>query len=316
MTDTLAISTPALQSTRGRTEASVVMFFGSFTGGYIVSRFIPLIMTDLLLALTIFALIGLIPLGLVAFLKEQESAKVEGDKARPSIWGIVKENFGYSFVRWGLLFAFVLNIDGGLLELTLEPYLGITLGVPIQAVVADLFYISMIGYVIAFLGYFFIDKIDKSKMLIIIALTYIVPLALLGYFTLTSTLTYTLFLWLYGVFSLVTGLSFVTYTGLFFDLSNPKAAGTMIAFFLTITNLGRLMGIMLGGFFTMSTIYFIAVGLTAFRILPLLKIRATEIEKTFYAERPKRPFAKRDILVAAIPLAVLILFAVLHVLGN
>lgn len=310
MTDALAISGPAFQSARGRTEASITMFSGTFLGGFIVTQFIPMIMSDLLVALTIFALIGLIPLILVLFLKEQESAKVE--ETHPSLWGILKENFGYSFVKWGVLFAFVLNIDGGLLELTLEPYLGITLGIPIDAVVHDLFYISMISYVIAFLGYFFIDKVNKNKMLIIIALVYIVPLALLGFFTLTNTLTYTLFLWLYGVFSMVAGLSFVTYTALFFDLSNPKAAGTMIAFFLTITNLGRLAGIMLGGFFTMSTIYFIAVGLTAFRILPLLKIRAAEIEKNFYVE--KRSFAWRDLPIVAVPLTILFIVLLLETL--
>ena len=121
-----------------------------------------------------------------------------------------------------------------------------------------------------------------------------------GYLTHTSTLTYDSFLWLYGVFSLVSGLSFVTYIALFFDLSSPKAAGMMIALFLTVTNLGRLLGIMISGFFAISTIYFIAVTLTAFRILPLWRIKMSDIEEKFYEKR-KRKFTKVDILFAVVP---------------
>jgi len=215
-----------------------------------------------------------------------------------------REGLKHPFVWWGLLFAFILNIDGGLLELTLEPYLVINLGVPIQAVVGDLFYISLIGNIIAIAGYFFIDRVKKDRLLIIIALIYIIPLVILGYLTQTSTLTYDVFLWLYGVFSLVSGLSFVTYIALFFDLSSPKAAGTMIALFLTVTNLGRLLGIMVSGFFAISTIYFIAVALTAFRILPLWRIKMSEIEKEFYEKR-KRTFTKVDILFVVIPAAII-----------
>lgn len=104
----------------------------------------------------------------------------------------------------------------------------------------------------------------KTRFLIFIALVYLIPLAILGYTTLTSALTYDLFLWLYGVFSLLSGLSYVIYVALFFDLSDPKVAGTMIALFFTLNNAGRLLGIMIGGFFTISTIYFIVMGLTAF----------------------------------------------------
>jgi MFS family permease len=216
-------------------------------------------------------------------------------------------------VKWGLLFAFILNIDGGLLELTLEPYLFLTLGVPIQAFIQDLFYISLLGTAIAILGFFFIDKVNKTRLLIIIAGIYMIPLGLLAYFTMTATLTYTLFLWLYGVFSLVSGLSFVTYVALFFDLSAPKVAGTMIALFLTLNNAGRLFGIMISGFFTISWIYIIALGLTAFRILPLWKIRMADVENAFY-KRPQRPFKWLDILIAGIPLAVITVIVILRFL--
>jgi MFS family permease len=176
-----------------------------------------------------------------------------------------------------------------------------------------LFYISLFGTAIAILGFFFIDKVDKTRLLIIIAFIYIVPLGLLAYFTATATLTYTLFLWLYGVFSLVSGLSFVTYVALFFDLSSPKVAGTMIAIFLTLNNAGRLFGIMISGFFTISWIYVIAIALTAFRILPLWKIRMADVEKAFY-ERPRRPFKLWDILIAGIPLAVITIIVLLRFL--
>ncbi len=297
MTDALAIETEELQTPRGRTEASVIMFFGSFVGGYIVTYFVPLMMSDLQLTLIIFALISCIPLGLILFLSEQQ--KVE-EAPQISFREGVKQGLSHSFVWWGLLFAFILNIDGGLLELTLEPYLIMTLGVPIQAVIADLFYISLIGNALAIAGFFFIDRVKKTRLLIIIAIIYLIPLAILGYTTATNTLTYDLFLWLYGVFTLLSGLSFVTYVALFFDLSDPKVAGTMIALFFTLNNAGRLLGIMIGGFFTISTIYFIAIGLTAFRILPLLKINTEEIEKTYY-RAPPRPFKRSDVLFAIVP---------------
>lgn len=311
MTDALAIDEPALQDTRGRTEASVVMFFGIFTGGYIVSRFVPLLISNLFLTLLIFSLISLIPLILIIFLREKQT---EDFQKKLSFREGVNEGLSYPFVKWGLLFAFILNIDGGLLELTLEPYLVGTLGVPIQAIVTDLFYISMIGYAVAFIGYFFIDKIKKTRLLIIIALIYIIPLVLLGYFTFTNTLTYNLFLWLYGVFTLISGLSFVTYIGLFFDLSSPKAAGTMVALFLTLSNAGRLLGIMIGGFFAISTIYFIAIGLTVFRIFPLIKIRMEDVEDTFY-QKPPRSFNWKDILISVIPIIFLLITILLRLLS-
>lgn len=140
MTDALAIESEDLQTPRGHTEASVIMFFGSFVGGYIVTYFIPLMMSDLQLTLIIFALISCIPFGLILFLREQQWIE---EIPQFSFHETVKQGLSHPFVWWGLLFAFILNIDGGLLELTLEPYLTMTLGVPIQAVVADLFYISL-----------------------------------------------------------------------------------------------------------------------------------------------------------------------------
>ncbi len=308
MTSALSVDAPSLQSQQGRTQASLMVFFGTFVGGFIVTQFIPLLMTNLKLTLIIFALISIIPLGIVLFLKEPTKEEVP----QISFGEGIRQGLTHPFVKWGLLFAFILNIDGGLLELTLEPYLVGTIGVSIQTVVADLFYIGLIGNAIAFLGYFFIDRIQKTRLLSIIALIYTVPIGILGYLTATNSLTYTAFLWLYGVFSLVTGLSFVTYIGLFYDLSDPKVAGTMVALFFTMNNFGRLIGIMISGFFTISMIYFISLGLTLFRLYPLRKIRMEEIAKTFYPQPPKS--RTTDVLLVIVPLAFILVTLLLRFL--
>ncbi len=312
LTDALAIQAEDLQNSRGRTEVSVIMFFGTFAGGYIVSQFIPMLISNLRLTLVLFSIISIIPVGLILFLKEREETE---SVKQVGFIDAVKQGFAHPFVWWGLLFAFLQNLDGGLLELTLEPYLVDLVGVPwaAQIVVQDLFYISMIGYVLAFAGFFFIDRVKKNRVLIIITIFYMVPLGILGYLTMTSTLTYNTFLWLYGSLMLAGGLSFVTVIGLFFDLSSPKVAGTMIAVFYTVNNLGRLLGIMTGGFFTISTIFFISLGIMVLRILPLWKINMTDVEKEFY-ERPKREFKWTDILIVAVPIAFVILTVVLNFL--
>lgn len=155
-------------------------------------------------------------------------------------------------------------------------------GIGKQEIVGTLFFISFLGVILGFLGYFFIDKVQKARLLMIINAIYVVPAILLSYYIATGTLTYRLFVMLYAVFSFISGLSWVTYTGLFFDLSDPKAAGTMIALFLTMANLGMVIGIAVGGFLTMALIYLLIAVICACRIIPLIFIHAKDIEKQFY----------------------------------
>ncbi|HUY00332.1 MAG TPA: MFS transporter [Candidatus Deferrimicrobium sp.] len=293
LTDALAVgSVKSIQNVKGRTGASLWMFLGVFLGGLFVLPFVTVFDTHtlnpsapidqtILMVLIIISIIGLIPLLLFIFLKEDTPAPEQ-----LSVLADWKRNLRRPFVRMGLLFAFLLFIDAGLTELTLEPYLYTEFGLLKVEVVGSLWLISLLGTVLAFLGYFFIDRIQKNRLLIIINAIYILPSLLLGIFILSSMITFPLFLLLYGVFAFISGLSYVTYVGLFFDLSDPKAAGTMIALFLSIGNLGMVVGIAIGGFLasSMGVIYVVIAVICGLRLLPLRKIQMDEVEKTFYTE--------------------------------
>ncbi|NVM28592.1 MAG: MFS transporter [Candidatus Helarchaeota archaeon] len=283
MTDTLVITAKPSQNLRGRTGASIWVFFGIFVGGGLATGLVGLLNMNLLIGLSVFSLISVGPLALIYFLKEDPKLS----QPTPSLWSDIKRNFGgpqQQFVIAGLIFAFLLNIDAGLLELTLEPFIATTFLVTWQELIATLFFISLLGTVLGFLGYFFIDKVQKNRLLIIISSIYIVPSIILAYLIFTGMLTYPIFLILYAIYGFVSGLSFVTYTGLFYDLSDPKAAGTMIALFLTMSNFGIVMGVTIGGFFPMWLIYVIVAIICGLRIIPLAFIKMSHIEKTFYQE--------------------------------
>jgi len=281
MSDTFAIEARSIQNLKGRTGASLWMFAGVFVGGALAIAFVPVLEANLLFGLLLFAGLSVPPLVMGLLLK----GKSVEDETKVHIREVVRENLKRPFVKMGLLFFFLLNIDAGLLELTLEPYLYTTFGIDKQTVVGTVFLISFLGVILAGLGYFFIDKVQKSRLLMIISAIYIVPSVLLFYFILTGTITKELFITLYAIFAAVSGLSYVTYTGLFFDLSDPKAAGTMIALYFSVTNLGMVIGIAVGGFLAMSTIYLIVAIICALRILPLSRIKMRDVEKTFYQQK-------------------------------
>ncbi len=281
MTDTIIISAKPTQSIKGRTGASLWVFLGVFIGGALATGLVGLLEADLLVGLSALSILSVGPLVLIYFLKEdpKESQKTTG------LWDDLKRNFTgpqQQFVIAGLIFAFLLNIDGGLLELTLEPFIASKFLTPWTEIIGTLFFISLLGTVLGFLGYFFIDKIKKNRLLIIISIIYIIPSVFLAYLIYTDLLTYEIFLLLSGIYGFVAGLSFVTYTGLFYDLSDPKSAGTMIALYISFTNLGMVIGVISGGFFSMSTIYIIVAILCALRIIPLLFIKMAKVEETFY----------------------------------
>jgi len=280
MSDTFAIEAKSIQNIKGRTGASFWMFAGVFMGGGLAIIFIPLLEADLLIGLLLFSVLSIPPLIMGVLLK----GKSIEEETRVNIREAVRENLKHPFVKMGLLFFFLLNIDKGLLELTLEPYLYTNFGIEKQAVVATVFIISFLGVILAGLGYFFIDKIQKSRLLIIINIIYVIPSVLMFYFILTGIITKEIFILLYAIYAAVSGLSWVTYTGLFFDLSNPKAAGTMIALYISMSNLGMVIGIAVGGFLNMAIIYLITAIICALRILPLSRIKMQDIEKTFYQQ--------------------------------
>lgn len=283
MSDTFAIEAKSIQNVKGRTGASLWMFAGVFVGGALATAFVPLLDWNLLVGLLFFSVLSIPPL-LMGFLLKGKSVE---DETKVNIREALRENLRRPFVKMGLIFFFLLNIDAGLLELTTEPYIHTTFGIDKQSVVAMVFFISFLGVILAGLGYLFIDKIQKPRLLMIINAIYVVPSVLLFYFIFTGTMTLELYVVLYAVFAAVSGLSYVTYTGLFFDLSDPKAAGTMIALYFSVTNLGMLLGMAAGGFLTMAIIYLITAIVCALRILPLARIKMEDVEKTFYQQEEK-----------------------------
>ena len=58
----------------------------------------------------------------------------------------------------------------------------------------------------------------------------------------------------------------------------------MIAAFLSVTNLGIVIGIAIGGFIPFRFIYILVAILSAARIVPLSRIKMAEVERTFYSK--------------------------------
>ncbi|NVM53033.1 MAG: MFS transporter [Candidatus Helarchaeota archaeon] len=293
LTDALAISAKSIQNIPGRTGASAWMFLGSFLGGGIVIAFVPLLDADLFLGVLLIAIISLLPLLVIFFLKEQPST---GPAEKRNVREVFRRNLKHPFVRLGLVFAFLLSIDTGLLELTLEPFLDRFPGSPGRKdLLGQLFGLTFLGIILGllfalsikrlkFLKTPLIDRVKKPRILIVIAVIYAIPSPILGILIFNDMITYYSFLAFYSIFAVVSTLSYITYIGLFLDLSDPKAAGTMIAAFFSINNLGIAIGIAIGGFIPFWLIYIIVAILSAMRIIPLLKIRMEDVQKTFYQE--------------------------------
>lgn len=291
MTDALAISAKPIQNIPGRTGASAWMFFGSFIGGGIIYIFVPLLDSNLLAGLFGIAIVSLTPLVFIFFLKERIQSPLP---ERRSLREIFRRNLNYSFVRWGLIYALLLNIDGGLLELTLEPYLAGFPGSPSrQDLIGQLVGITLLGVILGVVCALsikrfvklrtpLIDRIKKTRLLIIISLIYVIPSVIVGILIITNQITFQLMIIFFGVFAFFSALSNITYIALFLDLSEPKAAGTMIATYVSFFNLGTLVGIAVSGFIPMWFIFILIAVISVARIFPLHQIKLEEVEKTFY----------------------------------
>ena len=63
-----------------------------------------------------------------------------------------------------------------------------------------------------------------------------------------------------------------------------QAAGTIIALYFSVSNLGMVLGIAAGWFLTIWMIYLIMAIVCGLRLLPLSRIKMREVEKTFYQQ--------------------------------
>ena len=172
-----------------------------------------------------------------------------------------------------MIFAFFFNIDAGLLEYTLEPFLGNYFGVTLlqlsQIFAAFIFSGAIGGMHLRFL---LRKKLDKVKLLIFISYYMSCMASILCISILTSTITLQLYILVNIRTIIVASMANMVLFAFFVEMSDKKLAATSFIFLFFLFNSGYLLGILFSGFFHIGIIYLISAIIMASRTILLFML--------------------------------------------
>jgi PAT family beta-lactamase induction signal transducer AmpG len=271
-----AVSVTLKSEKMSPTRISSIMFIGAVAGSSVVVFFLqPFFMMAFMLGIILVGLISTTVIVLAVVFRERPPEA--GAPQTVQLSGL-KGEFRNKWVLVGLFLAFFVDFDGGLLEFTLEPYLGFQFGVSLSGIIS-ISYAMILGGVISIpLGYFLIHKLGNRRIvalaLVLLSVLHVVVEFAWGFLILLNRLTMGNFLLFFYASVFLSGLYAMAVGALYIDLSNPKLGVTMIMTFFGVLNTGKLVGILLAGALVMvlpmSTIFLLAGVSSLIRIAPLL----------------------------------------------
>ncbi|NHI91356.1 MAG: MFS transporter [Candidatus Lokiarchaeota archaeon] len=247
---------------------SIVMFLGTLVGGALVFFVIGVFQYSYGLGFIIVGILSLCLLPVIFFMKLPPNLNESTDVNFGEIRVIFKEK-KFQLI---IIFAFLFNIDGGLLEFTLEPYLGRAFGASLVDV-GILYIISFLSSIIGIiLLYIYRNKLNKFKLFIFISYYMAFMSLTLCIAIFTSLVSFQLFLFIYILMGILSGVANMTLYAIFIEASSPKLAATSFIFLITFLNFGFLIGVLFSGFIHIGVIYLISAIIMATRTIILFKL--------------------------------------------
>ncbi|MFX1449268.1 MAG: MFS transporter [Promethearchaeota archaeon] len=224
-----------------------------------------------------FLLAGIICFSLIIstlFLKEDENIQTRPKFSRKAL----KEFLKSKYVPTLLFMFFLLEIDNGLAEFTLEPFFRIS---GLTASSQLLYYLpTMIFVILGSISSKWFVKKGIIRSITFFALIYAGHYAILCFLTLFSPSTTPLYYYIAAIIvGLVANAAFILYMTLAMNSADKEIAATTFILFITMINLGRVFGIIIAGIipFTgnlkMFIIFFISAITMIIRIPVFLKLK-------------------------------------------
>lgn len=252
MLDTCVDALSVENETTKRNLLSMVLWIGSYLGtlfaGFVIGSI--LMAGNFVSGFIIGALVSTITILFVVFAPEREV-----DKAQSVTSDDIKEFFSKDnlkdifsnqrFVIWGLIFAAFYNIDSGLTDFFFEPWMVQKFGATIYQVGAFAAVTSIFAIIGAVVGWLFGEKIrqvGQKKVISFALLCFALGYALTAF---VNTLTELYYVWVF-IF-LAVGFGRVAQIAIFMDITKPKIAGVMFAFYMAFLNIGTFIGRGLAG---------------------------------------------------------------------
>ena len=253
---------------------SIIMFLGTLIGGLLVFLVTGIFQFNYGLGFIIVGILSLSLIPLIIFIKIPPNL----DEVKSVDLAEIKELFKEKRFQLVVIFAFTFRIDAGLLEFTLEPFLGNVFG----ASLVDIGILYIITFLSSILGiiilYYFRRRLNKFKLFIFISFYMATMSLILSISILISVVTFQLVVFIYILMGLLSGVANMTLYAIIIEASSPKLATTsfvILAFFL---NLGFLIGVLFSGFIHLGVIYLISGLILSFRTIILFKL--IQIEKS------------------------------------
>ncbi|MHA1895681.1 MAG: MFS transporter [Candidatus Helarchaeota archaeon] len=243
---------------------ALFMFIGMMAGGFMGIIFSGLFSLNYSVG---FMIVGLLSICFLPVLRL--GIPKNDEKTAPVNFGRVKELLSNKKFRLAMIFMFLYNIDGGLLEFTLEPYLGNTFGVSITGIGV----INMISFVSSLGGILilalFRKKLNKFKFIIFLSLYYAVFSLVMCILIFTRWITLDLFIITYVLMGLIGGFPIMIVYAITVDMSDASLKATSFVILAFLQNFGTLFGIAFGGFLNMGIIYLISAIILTVKTIPI-----------------------------------------------
>ncbi|MHC1591544.1 MAG: MFS transporter [Candidatus Helarchaeales archaeon] len=244
-------------------KISVLMFLGTTIGEIVPMIFLtPFFILSYPLGFIITGLISLTGLFFIWIFKE-ERIDVE---IKPNFeWSVVKDVFRKSSMIMALVLAFLIIIDNGIFEFTLERFVYIAYHWTLR----DLAVINLtllIGAIVGmFLGYYFSRQLKPKMVLFLTSVSIFIPELIWAVLFPLGLLTLPIFYVTSIISASGSALYAMAVTALFLDITDPRIGPTMIVIFFTTMNAGKLVGILVGGFLPFIGVFALAAILSGGR---------------------------------------------------
>ncbi len=292
MLDTCVDALSVENETTKRNLLSMVLWIGSYLGTLFAGFGIGSILMagNFVTGFVIGALVSTITILFVIFAPEREVSEAKDVTIDNIKEFFSKDNLkdifsNQRFVIWGLIFAAFYNIDSGMTDFFFEPWMVQKFGATIYQVGQFAAVTSIFAIIGAVIGWLFGDKIRQvghKKVLSLALLCFGIGYTLSSF---VGTLMELYFVWVF--LFLAVGFGRVALIAVFMDITSPRIAGVMFAFYMAFLNIGTMIGRGLAGIvvpaFGMEGTFFLVALFMILLIIPANLID-TEKAKKIYLE--------------------------------
>ena len=178
----------------------------------------------------------------------------------------------------GTIFGFLLYMDSGLLEYTLEDFLYNQWNVGLQSLAI----LNIVGTITVFISapiiYILRKKANIKRVLILISCIFFVMYISLFTLLVSELLTFEIFLIIFCIGAIFSSINIIFYYAFFFEISEIKMAGIHFVFLTSFVSIGKIIGIFIGGYIYewggMVLIFIVCSIVMYARLFPLIFLKS------------------------------------------